>query len=108
MKRAGIRHARAVVISFPSTIGIEQIIRVVQRLNSNVMLAVRTQYEQEMPKLYALGADIVVMEEWQASYELNRLVLEYFEVPREKIDRHLDRIHSRKELAIEEAILKKE
>jgi len=107
IKRAGIEHARAVVVSFPDPMGMAQIIRIVQRLNPDVVIAVRTQYEFEMPKLYELGADIVVMEEWQASHELNRLILEHFSIPRERIERHLDRIHARKELAVETAIFQR-
>jgi CPA2 family monovalent cation:H+ antiporter-2 len=104
MRRAGILKAKAVVVSFPDVLGIKQIIRVVQDLNPDVMLAVRTRYEAQMPKLYDLGADVVVMEEWEASHELNRVVLEQLRVPTERIESHLARIRARKEIAIEEAI----
>lgn len=106
MKCAGIELARAVVVSFPDPIGIGQIIRVVESLNPDVMLAVRTRHEKEMPRLYSMGADIVIMEEWEASYELNRAVLEHFEISKERIKHHLERIQTRKEFAIEQAIFK--
>ncbi|MDP3921035.1 MAG: cation:proton antiporter [Candidatus Omnitrophota bacterium] len=106
MKRAGIERARAVVVSFPDIIGMVQVIRVIQQLNSQVMLAVRTRYETEMPRLYELGADMVVMEEWEASYELSRLVMRHLKIPEERIGKHLERIRARKELALENAILK--
>ena len=60
-----------------------------------------------MPKLYELGADVVVMEEWEASHELNRVVLEQLRVPQDRIENHLARIRARKEIAIEEAIFGK-
>lgn len=107
MKRAGILKARAVVVSFPDVLGITQIIRVVQDLNPHLTLAVRTRYEAQMPRLYDLGADIVVMEEWEASHELNRVVLEQLKVTPERIENHLARIRARKEIAIEEAIFGK-
>lgn len=106
MKRAGIHRAKAVVVSFPDFLGITQIIRSVQDLNPEVILAVRTRYESQTSKLYELGADIVVMEEWEASHELNRLVLEQLGVASHRIDQHLSRIWARKEIVVEEAIFR--
>lgn len=108
LKRVGIQRAKAVVVSFPDPLGMTQIIRVVQTLNPNVTLAVRTRYEGQMPQLYDLGADIVVTEEWEASCELNRLVLGELNVPKENITHHLGRIQERKELAVEEAIFQRQ
>ncbi len=107
LKRTGISRARSVIVSFPDTLGTAQIIRVVQDLNPDVILAVRTQYGGQMSRLYELGADIVVTEEWEASHELNRLVLSQLDVPKERIEYHLNRIRTRKELAIEEAIFRR-
>jgi CPA2 family monovalent cation:H+ antiporter-2 len=107
LKRAGIARARSVVVSFPDALGMNQIIRVVQDLNPDLILAVRTRYGSQMPGLYELGADLVVTEEWEASHELNRLVLEQLAVPSERIEYHLNRIRSRKEVAVEEAIFKR-
>ena len=106
MKRAGIRRAKAVIVSFPDVLGMTQIIRMVQDLNPEVILAVRTRYETQMPHLYELGADIVVMEEWEASHELNRVVLEQLGISPDRIDHHLSHIRARKEVAVEEAIFK--
>jgi len=106
MKRAGISRAKAVIVSFPDLLGMTQIIRVVQDLNAEVILAVRTRYGGQMPRLYELGADIVVTEEWEASHELNRVVLGQLGIAPERIDQYLSRIRTRKEVAIEEAIFK--
>ena len=94
-------------MSFPDPLGITQIIRVVQDLNPDVTLAVRARYEGQMPKLFELGADIVVTEEWEAGHELNRLVLGELDIPKERIEYHLDRIRSRKEIAVEDAIFRR-
>jgi hypothetical protein len=48
-----------------------------------------------------------VTEEWEASHELNRLVLGQLDIPEERIEYHLGRIHSRKEIAVEEAIFRR-
>ena len=107
LKRAGISRARSVIVSFPDALGMTQIIRVVQDLNPDVILAVRTRYASQMPRLYELGADIVVTEEWEASHELNRLVLGELDISQERIEHHLDRIRARKEIAVEEAIFQR-
>lgn len=107
LKRAGITRARSVIVSFPDALGMTQIIRVVQALNPDVSLAVRTRYAGQMPQLYELGADIVVTEEWEASHELNRLVLGQLDISEERIEHHLDRIRGRKEIAVEEAIFRR-
>ena len=107
LKRAGILRAKSLIVSFPDALGMTQIIRVAQDLNPNVSLAVRTRYSGQMPHLYELGADIVVTEEWEASHELNRLVLGQLDIPEERIEHHLERIHARKELAVEEAIFQR-
>ncbi|HOW59215.1 MAG TPA: cation:proton antiporter [Candidatus Omnitrophota bacterium] len=107
MKRVGISRAKAVVVSFPDTLSMSQIIRVVQDLNPEVILAVRTRYENQTAPLYELGADMVVMEEWEASHELNRVVLEQLGVPAERLEQHLARIRARKEMVVEEAIFKR-
>jgi CPA2 family monovalent cation:H+ antiporter-2 len=105
MRRAAVSRASAVIVSFADPLDLEQIVKLVQRLNPKTTVAVRTRYEQDMPRLYELGADIVVTEEWEASQELNRVILHHFDVGHDRIVHHLERIRARKELAIEEAIL---
>lgn len=106
MRHAGIDRARAVVVSFGDAIGMTQIIRVVEDLNPEVLLVVRTRFEKDVARLYELGADIVVMEELEASHELNRTILKHFDVSDAKIEKHLERILMRKELLIEQGILR--
>lgn len=107
LEHAGIHRARAVLISFPDPIGMQTIVRLVEEMNPEVLLAVRTRYQREMPKLYELGADIVVMDEWEASIEMHRLLLTRFGVSGERLEKMIQHVRNRKELAVEEAIFKK-
>jgi len=104
MRRAGIEKARQVVVSFGDSIGMNQIIRVVERLNPKVKLVVRTRFERDVAQLYELGADDVIMEEWEAGYEMHRTVLENLKIDPDRIRRHLERVVQRKEILVEEAI----
>lgn len=107
MLRAGVMRASAVVVSFGDSLGLSQIIKLVEKLNPDVTLAVRTRYARDAVKFYELGCDVVVMEEWEASEELNRLILERFEVPKERIEHHIAIIRQKKELVIEEALMRR-
>ncbi len=108
IKRAGIKKAKALIVSYVDPFGVGQMIRISQGLNEDAEIVVRTRYERDVAKLYDLGADTVIIEEWQSSYELNRIILSQLEISEKKINHHLDRIQSRKELLVEEAILKKD
>jgi len=82
-------------------------VRTVYRLKSKAIVVVRARFEKDVAELYDLGADVVVMEELEASYELNRVVLEHFKIPQSRVSEHLDRVRQRKEFLIEQAIFKR-
>ena len=107
LKKAGIQRAKSLVVTFADPTSMAQIVRVVQVLNPNVFVAVRSRFERDVPWLYELGVDAVVMEELEASCELNRIILEHLEIESQQIDRYLNRIRQRKELTIETAIFKR-
>ncbi|MCX5896245.1 MAG: cation:proton antiporter [Proteobacteria bacterium] len=106
LKKAGINKARSLVVTFADPAGMAQIVRVVQVLNPDMFIAVRSRFERDVPWLYELGVDAVVMEELEASCELNRIILEHVGVEQKQIEQYLNRIRQRKELTIEAAIFK--
>jgi len=107
LKKAGINRARALVVTFADPAAMAQIVRVVQVLSPGTFVAVRSRFERDVPALYELGADAVVMEELEASCELNRIILEHLAVDAQQIEHYLNRIRQRKELNIEAAIFKR-
>ncbi len=107
LKKAGIHRAQSLVVTFADPTGMAQIVRVVQVLNPRIFVAVRTRFERDVPWLYELGADAVVMEELEASCELNKIILEHLGVEQIQLERYLNRIRQRKELTIEAAIFKR-
>lgn len=107
LKQAGILRARALVVAFADPTAMAQIVRVVQVLSPGTFVAVRSRFERDVPALYELGADAVVMEELEASCEVNRVILEHLEVDPLQIEHYLNRIRQRKELNIEAAIFKR-
>lgn len=107
LKKAGINRARALVVTFADPAAMAQIVRVVQVLSPGTFVAVRSRFERDVPALYELGADAVVMEELEASCELNRIILEHLAVDPQQIEHYLSRIRQRKELNIEAAIFRR-
>jgi monovalent cation:H+ antiporter-2, CPA2 family len=105
LKLVGIHHARALVIAFPDPLGITHIIQNARRLNPDMALISRTRFDSEVPKLYELGVDFVVIEELEASLELAQLLLKSLEIPKENITEDLKFLRDRKEAVISKAIL---
>jgi CPA2 family monovalent cation:H+ antiporter-2 len=106
LKKAGLGRAKAVVLSSGDQSAVVEIIKLVERMNPEVSLVVRTRFESDVSRLYALGADIVVMEELEVSLELTRAALDHLGVDRERTDSHMKKIRARKELLIEQAIFR--
>lgn len=105
LKHAGIDKARAIVITFPDPIGITRLIRSIRELNAEILLISRTRFDREVPKLYELGVDFVVIEELEASLELSQLLLEALHVKKEQVHEDLKFLRARKEAVISKAIL---
>lgn len=104
ISRAGVDRAKMIVLSLGDPVGVRQIVRIIQRLNPNVHLVLRTRFDRDVANFYEWGADSVVMEEWEAGYEMHRIVLDYLNVPPDRVKKHLARIVERKEWIIEQAI----
>ncbi|MCG3176648.1 MAG: putative cation/proton antiporter YbaL [Candidatus Omnitrophica bacterium] len=106
LRKIGIDRASALVVSFGDSTSLPTIVKNAQSLNPEVFLIVRTRFEKNVPQLYELGADVVVMEELEASIDLTRAMLDHLGVGPERTKIHTDRIRARKELLIEQAILR--
>ncbi len=105
MKRAGLNVAQALVCSFSDSISSERIIRLAERLETEAKLFVRARYERDVARWYSLGADYVIVGEWESSFELHRVLLAQCKVPDTRIAQHMQRVRSRKELNVEKALL---
>lgn len=106
LDRVNIEEARAAVLSFSDSAGITQTLGAMRRLNPDLYIAVRTRHQADIAKLYEMGADLVVLEEWEASIQLNRQLLEFVGVKPEKIREHLERLRTHQEILAEEIILR--
>ena len=75
LKRAGIERARAAIVLLSDPRATRQTLRLCRQLAPGIFLLVRTRYLAEIPDLSALGADEVVAEEFETSFEISRRTL---------------------------------
>ncbi len=94
LEHAFINSARVCVIAVPDPACVEKITENVKRLNPTIHLIVRTRYLSEMQKLYDLGADDVIPEEFETSIEIYTRVLSSFLIAREDIEGITNKIRS--------------
>ncbi len=107
LTEVAIEKAKAVVISFGDASSIAEIVRTVRRMSPETMIVLRARFERDVAWMYDLGADVVVMEELEVSLELTRAILGHLGISPGILKTHLDRIRARKELLVEQSILKK-
>lgn len=105
LERANLEAARGVVLSFSDSAGVVQSLGVIRRFKPDIYIAVRTRHQADIAKLYEMGADLVVLEEWEASVQMNQKLMEFVGLSPEKIQEHIGLIRARQEILAEEIIL---
>jgi CPA2 family monovalent cation:H+ antiporter-2 len=75
LKAAGIQRARAAILLLSDPRATRQTLRLCRQLSPGIFLLVRTRYLADIPDLSALGADEVVAEEFETSFEVSRRTL---------------------------------
>ncbi len=98
-QEAALRHieiekASVIVIAVPSFTATARITALARRLNPNLHIVVRTRFVQNVMKLYELGADEVIPEEFETSLEIFSVILDKYGVNKEEVDRIAGNIRS--------------
>lgn len=92
LRKAGIERARALVVAISDPVATVRIVSLARRLRPDLYTIVRTRYVAEIDRLYRLGADQVIPEEFETSVEIFARVLEEFRIPRNVISLQVDLI----------------
>ncbi|HUF40503.1 MAG TPA: cation:proton antiporter [Verrucomicrobiae bacterium] len=92
LMQAGIERARVLVIAISDPTATARIVSQAHRLRSDLKIIVRTRYVTEIERLYSLGADEVIPEEFETSVEIFARVLHEYHVPRNVIGLQVDLI----------------
>jgi CPA2 family monovalent cation:H+ antiporter-2 len=92
LKAMGIEQARTLVIAISDPLASSHIVSQARRLRSDLYIIVRTRYVAEIDRLYRLGANQVIPEEFETSVEIFARVLSEYHVPRNVISLQVDLI----------------
>ena len=94
LKHAGIKEAEVVVIAVPSVVATARITALARSLNQGVYIVVRTRFIQNIQKLYELGADEVIPEEFETSLKIFSAALRRYRISEEEIEKIVENIRS--------------
>ena len=92
LERVAGAHARIVVFAIPSSREERRGVAAARALAPGARIVVRTRYVRAIEDLERLGADAVVVEEFEASLALFRRALEGYEIPAGRIAHELDAV----------------
>ncbi|WP_076789261.1 cation:proton antiporter [Chlorobium sp. KB01] len=83
--RAGINHARAVVLGISDATAVRQSIAMIREINKKAFIIVRARTLDDVAALYSEGADVVVTEKFETSIQIFSQLLNHFTVDPELI-----------------------
>ena len=86
LKHAGVERARAAIVLLSDPRATRKTLRLCRQLAPQIFLLVRTRYLADIPHLSALGADEVVAEEFETSFDIARRTLGRLGLPLPWID----------------------
>jgi CPA2 family monovalent cation:H+ antiporter-2 len=92
LNKLGINSARILVIAISDPTATARIVSQARRLRPDLYVIVRTRYVAEIDRLYRLGANQVIPEEFETSVEIFAHVLSQYHVPRNVISLQVDLI----------------
>ena len=94
LERVAGAHARIIVFAIPSSREERRGVAAARELAPAARIVVRTRYVRAIDELQRLGADAVVVEEFEASLELFKRALEGYEIPAGRIAHELAAVRS--------------
>ena len=94
LERVAGAHARIIVFAIPSSMEERRGVAAARELAPGARIVVRTRYVRAIDELQRLGADAVVVEEFEASLELFKRALEGYAIPAGRIAHELDAVRS--------------
>jgi CPA2 family monovalent cation:H+ antiporter-2 len=93
LEAAGIRTARALVISGPTAEQRAEIIRLARKMNPNIRVLVHSSYLRDVPIMRDAGADEVFSGEGEVALAMIQYILGDLGATPEQIDRERQRVH---------------
>jgi CPA2 family monovalent cation:H+ antiporter-2 len=92
LEQMQIGRARVLVIAISDPAATARVVSQARRIRQDINIIVRTRYVAEIERLYRLGANQVIPEEFETSVEIFARVLQEFHIPRNVIALQVDLI----------------
>jgi monovalent cation:H+ antiporter-2, CPA2 family len=92
LQQMGIEQARVLVVAISDPVATTRLVAQARRLRPDLYVIVRTRYVAEIDRLYRLGANQVIPEEFETSVEIFARVLQNYHIPRNVISLQVDLI----------------
>ncbi len=92
--RAGIEHARILVVVVNDPFATQQTVRIAREINPGIYIIARTRFVGEVATLVDLGADDVIPEEFETSIEIFTRILNKYLIPEDEIARLIREIRA--------------
>jgi monovalent cation:H+ antiporter-2, CPA2 family len=92
LQQVGIEKARVLVVAISDPAATARLVSQARRLRADLYVIVRTRYVAEIERLYRLGANQVIPEEFETSVEIFARVLQEYHIPRNVISLQVDLI----------------
>lgn len=92
LEKAGLENAQVLVVAISDATATARIVSQARRLRPELHMIVRTRYVAEIERLYRLGVNQVIPEEFETSVEIFARVLQEYHVPRNVIALQVDLI----------------
>jgi CPA2 family monovalent cation:H+ antiporter-2 len=92
LQQVGIETARVLVVAISDPAATARLVSQARRLRTDLYIIVRTRYVAEIDRLYRLGANQVIPEEFETSVEIFARVLQEYHIPRNVISLQVDLI----------------
>lgn len=92
LNHAGIQRAKTIAIVVNDPTAAVKVVRLARKMNKDLYIIVRTSYVHEVSRIYALGADDVIPDEFGSSLEISDKVLSYFQIKGSEIEKCLSTV----------------
>ena len=103
LESLGIAQARVIAIAISDPMAVRGIIANARKLNPDITIIARTRFVGEIRHLYALGANKIIAEEFEAGVEMFSQVLAAYLLPAQDIDRMAAKLRQEESLSMRHA-----
>jgi CPA2 family monovalent cation:H+ antiporter-2 len=92
LEEAGIKESGVLALTFPDTRTSESAIQNAKRLNPRLLCMVRSRYRVDVDRLYKIGADTVIYEEFETSVSFIFNIMKHLDYPILETDRLIAKV----------------